>query len=375
MKIKVFSLSSKGLNRKVILLNSEIAADNIPDMIQICPLGEWTEHPSGPFKVTQEDILKIIENAKQRVNDIVIDYEHQTLKDTEAPAAAWVKELINRGEDGLWARVDWTPRARKYLENREYKYLSPVLLAIGQDDDGWNRPSVLHSAALTNKPFIDGMTPIVNKYFEFKEADDKMLEKLIKILALKKDATEKEVIEAIKNLNGGREKIVKALDLKDDVSDEAIITALKDKTAILEDKQGKISTRIVNALGLDEGSDESTVVATIHALKQKTVSGIDVEEFNKLKKKVAEKDRDELVQIAMKQGKITPAQKDWAEQYALEDPKGFKAFVSKAPVVVPVDDDDETNITNKEKVNDLQAIVNKNLGLDEETFKKYTEED
>ena len=359
--------------KKVILLSSEIKENTVPEMIQLCPLGEWTKHPSGPFKVTKEDILKIINNTQKRINDIVIDYEHQTVKDIEAPAAAWIKELINRGDDGLWGKVEWTPRAKQYLENREYKYLSPVLLAKRQDSEGFNRPSSLHSAALTNKPFIDGMVPIINKYF--KEANDKMLEKLIKILALKEDATEEEVIKAIKNLNGGREKIVKALDLKDDVTDEAIITALKDKTANPEDNQEKISTRIINALELEEGSDESTVVATIHALKQKTVSGVSVEEFNNLKKKVAEKDRDELVQIAMKQGKITPAQKDWANQYALEDPKGFKAFVAKAPQVVPVDDDDASVIANKKQVDDLQAIVNKNLGLDDETFKKYTEED
>ena len=33
---------------------------------------------------------------------------------------------------------------------------------------------------------------------------------------------------------------------------------------------------------------------------------------------------------------ITPAQKDWARSYALADPKGFGAFVEKAPQVVPI---------------------------------------
>ncbi|MDI3547896.1 MAG: hypothetical protein PWR10_1548 [Halanaerobiales bacterium] len=359
------------MSKKVIVLNSEIQAGDIPEMIQIVPIGSWTNHPSGPFKVTEEDIQKIIINAQMRKNDIVIDYEHQTLKDTEAPAAAWIKKLINKGPDGLWGVVEWTPRAKKYLENKEYKYLSPVLLAKEKDEEGWNRPSILHSAALTNKPFIDGMVPIVNKYFNFKEADEIMLKKLIEILALKEDATEKEVLEAVKNLKGAKAEIAKALDLKEDVSEDEILAALKDNSG---KKSEGVSTKIINALDLNEDSDESEVVASIHALKQKSEAGISVEEFNQLKKKMAEKERDELVQLAMKQGKITPAQKEWAKQYALNDPKGFKAFIDKAPVVVPLDDGDVI-LDNKNQVNDIQAIVNKNLGVDDELFKKYNEED
>ena len=45
----------------------------------------------------------------QRGVDLVVDYEHQTLKGVEAPAAGWVKEL--KLEDGnIVAVVEWTPR-------------------------------------------------------------------------------------------------------------------------------------------------------------------------------------------------------------------------------------------------------------------------
>lgn len=354
-----------------IILNAELT-EGVPEKIQIVPLGQWTDHPQGPFKVSKDDVLKIISNADDKANDIVIDYEHQTLKDVEAPAAGWIKEFVNNGEDGLFAKVEWTERAKKYLKNKEYKYLSPVLLAYDQDEEGWNRPSVLHSAALTNTPFIDGMKPIVNK---FQEDDKNMkLSELIKLLSLKDDATEDQVKKRIEELIGLKDSVIKTLDLKEDISDEELaaeISKLEDN-----DQGEKLSKKIANALEVKPEASESEVVATIHALKQSSKSGISVEEFNKLKNKIAQRDRDSLVELAMKKGKITPAQKDWAEEYALEDPEGFKVFIDKAPVVVPVDDEDDTTIIkNGKKVNDVQAIVNKNLGVDEESFNKHNKKE
>jgi len=52
---------------------------------------------------------------------MVIDYEHQTLKDIQAPAAGWIKQLTWKGEAGLWAVVDWTQQAACYLANKEYR--------------------------------------------------------------------------------------------------------------------------------------------------------------------------------------------------------------------------------------------------------------
>src|SRR5262249_38160144 len=45
------------------------------------------------------------------------------------------------------------------LANREYRYLSPVALVRRHD----RRLIGLHSAALTNKPAISGMRPLVNR--------------------------------------------------------------------------------------------------------------------------------------------------------------------------------------------------------------------
>ncbi|CAH8721009.1 phage protease [Paenibacillus melissococcoides] len=57
---------------------------------------------------------------------------------------------------------------------------------------------------------------------------------------------------------------------------------------------------------------------------------VPVSEFHALKARLDKKDSDELVMTALKDGKISAAQKAWAEEYALKDPQGFKKFVEKA---------------------------------------------
>jgi phage I-like protein len=257
----------------------------------------------------------------------------------EAPAAAWVKRLVDKGEAGIWAEVEWTPRGGEYVKNKEYRYLSPVV-GVRQSD---MRAVFLHSAALTNTPAIDGMVPIVNKYG--KEDDDSMDEL--------------------------RKRLITLLGLKDDAGDDVIAQAV-------EALKGQTPTEVVahkDILGLLELSDDATVdQAKARILTLKNPSGyVPVQEFNALKQRLDERDADDLVELALKQGKIAPASADWLKQYALKDPSGAKAFVDSAPQVVPVG----TELAGGKEppapgeIDDIQASINKQLGLSDETFKKW----
>jgi len=137
---------------------------NVPEEIQILPYGHVASK-KGNFIADETAYEDILLNFNKERNDIVIDYEHQTLSGKEAPAAGWIKELIDKGKDGLWAKVEWTSKAREYLTNKEYRYLSPVIWVRKSD----GRAVVIHSAALTNTPAVDGMMPIANKVNLFEE--------------------------------------------------------------------------------------------------------------------------------------------------------------------------------------------------------------
>ena len=71
-----------------------------------------------PFEVTPESLADMVKAFGERGTDLVIDYEHQSLKGGQAPAAGWIKDLEVR-EDGLWAQVEWTGKVEKYLKRRE----------------------------------------------------------------------------------------------------------------------------------------------------------------------------------------------------------------------------------------------------------------
>ncbi len=124
-------------------------------VIVVGVVGEWHGHPSGSFKITAEDLKTIKENFDKQQTEIVIDYEHQTLYGTEAPAAGWISELMIE-DDKLLAKVSWTEKAAEYIKNGEYKYISPVYVFDSFDNKTNAYIGIkLHSVALTNTPFLD----------------------------------------------------------------------------------------------------------------------------------------------------------------------------------------------------------------------------
>lgn len=112
-------------------------------------------------------IDQMIANFGRIKNDLVIDYEHDSVSDRNGPhpAAGWIKALEKRkGEDGLaqlWAQVEWTDQAAEMIRAGQYKYCSPVI-----DLDATDRASgdgigtELFNCAITNNPFLDGQRAI-----------------------------------------------------------------------------------------------------------------------------------------------------------------------------------------------------------------------
>ncbi|MBI5640518.1 MAG: hypothetical protein HZA17_08845 [Nitrospirae bacterium] len=75
----------------------------VPEEIQVIPAGLHST-PRGDFLSDEESARSVILAFNSRSNDMVVDYEHQTIAEppVEAPAAGWIKRLINKGGDGIW---------------------------------------------------------------------------------------------------------------------------------------------------------------------------------------------------------------------------------------------------------------------------------
>ena len=330
---------------------SGIDLSGVPEVIRVLPKGHVSS-TKGDFEVDDRDIAGIIRQFKARRLDLVIDYEHQTLSDVQAPAAGWIKDLYP-GEDALMARVEWTKKGREYIANKEYRYLSPVVLVKKADQHA----AVFHSAALTNTPAITGMFAIINSdalSIEEEEEPRMELSALIELLGLEEGTAEEDVLKRIKELTQQAAE-------EGQGGQEGKEGPAKEGTQLVANKT------VLDLLGLPEDARTEDVTARIMAFKagdsalQRRVA--------ELEKQAASQKAEELVGLAMKDGKLSPAQKEWAVAYALSDPKGFAKFVEKAPVVVPMGK--TAFAVDERKQTGIDWKILKNQGVTEEDLKKY----
>lgn len=339
MKLKKWFICSAGA----------MSIEGVPSIIKILPLGHVTSQ-KGSFVVDEESFREMKQKFESRSLDVVVDYEHQTLQDIQAPAGGWIKELILQ-DDAIAARVEWTPKAQEYLQNKEYRYLSPVIMARKSD----HKAVVLHSVALTNTPAIDGMFPIINS-INFNDLEDEqggihmdLLKKLAALLGLAEDATEEQILQQL---------------------GETVKTK-KDDTKPNPDEEMVANKTIMSLLGVDETAKTEDVAAAIMALKNPT-GYVPAADFIALKARLDKKDSDELVTKALKDGKISAVQKDWAEEYALKDPQGFAKFVEKAPQTVPVGTLDIDDSKDPKVNSEMTLAICKQLGISQEDLEKYS---
>lgn len=301
-----------------------------PDKIQILRVGEWSHMYYGDFEITNDDLVLFKENFDKKVRriDLALDAEHYS----EKGAAAWFKELVIEG-GGLYAMVEWTEWGREIIDKKLFKYISPEFDFEYKDEEtGQKYSNVLFGAALTNRPFIKDMEPVL-----FSENVD---HKQFAMFDNKK-----------KTKTGGK----KTMELKD------VLKALGlSETATLEDVKAKVAemqkgteqfSEIIKSLELDESATHEDVTKKFSEVK-KVGEGkvmLSEDEVKKMKadseagQKALEKlklnERNAAVKDAIDSGKILPKQKEWADKYALNDMEGFKAFVESAPVVVKLNED------------------------------------
>lgn len=344
-----------------VFLKSAIAlSTEAPDRFQLFPYGQvFIEGREQPAVMDDASAAMVLAHFNEIDHDTVIDYEHQTLTGSTAPAAGWIKakKLEWRGKDGLWANVEWTKDAAGMIERKEYRYHSPVVLVRKSD----NRIIALHSVALTNSPRIKNSAALAAKHNLFDiihhqtKGEKTMWERLKKLLGLAGDASEDNTVEAVEAMvNKNRE----------------LQTAVEKQTTVVACKE------VLEALKLDADADAETVVAAISGLgaTDEVAQQLSIQVAT-LTKEIAEMKQGGLVAEALKNGQTSPEELDkWGRELALKNPKQFRLIVLSRPKgsVIPIDDlgrppkDDETI------ADDAQLEINKMMGVDAETWKKYS---
>lgn len=292
-----FSEGADASERLVLEASALPGSEAVPSEILIAPWGQVCS-ASGEFVMDEEAARLVIAAFRAHGTDVPIDYEHQSLGGAyaspsgQAPAAGWIRELravaptntgeVNKTEPlpaGLWGRVEWTEAAHEKLAAREYRYLSPVVLVRKRD----RRVVELHSAALTNKPAIAGMKPIVNR------------------LAA---AGEPEVFQSSRE------------------------TSCTTEAPKLDDNAdaGPGLAEAVEVLRLRVGLEPDATAASVIVAA--------AERLELLEREACEQAAEQKVTAAMRAGKLTPAMRSWAKTLALKDAEAFESWQAAAPVVV-----------------------------------------
>ncbi|TCS62578.1 phage protease [Varunaivibrio sulfuroxidans] len=300
--------------------------DGAPDWIKLMPAGAIDAADGRKWRVADPAAVAAASDA---AIDLVIDYEHQTdfspKNGQPAPAAGWIKRIEGR-PDGVWARVEWTDRARAHLAAKEYRYLSPTFEI---DKKGDVRRII--RAALTNNPAIHDLPALAGAQTKGPQVmppqvmDEEHLKALAAALGLphaaSADADGPAIIAAATALAAANAQNVgviaataAALELEGDARPEDIAAAV----AALKD--GNVATATARP-------DPSQFVS-VAAFREQSAA------LKALQDDLAEKDAAGAVQKAMAAGKITPANKDWALALAKKDLASFKEFAGKAPVIV-----------------------------------------
>ena len=322
MKIKGF----------LVAINAE-QKGGAPEWLHLLPIGELTTPDGAKYLVNQQSMDEVLAHWADRKIDMVIDYEHQTHKDVQAPAAGWIKELEAR-PDGIWGRVEWTKRGADYVVNKEYRYMSPV---IGYEK-ATGRVIRLLDVALTNTPRINNYPAIINKLGGGKV--NEFLDKLKAFLGLGESDGEEQTLSAVETLVSAFKELA-GLDGKAACTAGELVKAMKAKLALNGDEGGKAALALNKAaklLDLPDGATGSQIEGAIQGLKAGSGQAGDLaQELAEIKAELALNKAKDAVAAGLKAGKLAPAQKDWALKYAKSDLEGFTAYLKAAPQVIPVD--------------------------------------
>ncbi|PPD34941.1 MAG: hypothetical protein CTY21_09485 [Methylomonas sp.] len=281
----------------VAALAFEIAPGGVATEAHLLPSGEFRADDGRPYdtdmwRLDAAIAAQVIDRLRQRKNDTLIDYEHQSLRSEyngqPVIAAGWFHDMEFRDGKGLYAtRIAWTDNAKQRITDNEYRYISAVFFYYV----GTGEVLDIVSVALTNTPAVDGL-----------------------------DALGGDVAALAKKYH------IHDDSLEDDMArPEEELVALKTTNAALQQNmaelQGKLSGMTV------ECADLRTKIGALTTERDELKTKLVAVEAAALVQR-----RDDLIVAALTDGRLTPGQKAWAEKLSVEALTEFLDATAPSPL-------------------------------------------
>ena len=268
--------------------------------VLVVPKGEfYGSDPEGnpiPEAIDETVIDTLAEQLKDK--ELLVDKDHSSVKkgtEKDTSAMGWMHSF-KKGIEGLWAKIRWTNIGRNLVENRVFRFLSPVFTLHG------DKPTNMLNVALTNQPaFQDKAKPIINNKPNMEEIEmiitKEELVELIKqtIIDLKKEKKVAEINNEIENENECHENIVENLEKEKQNVEAGIVqnsepSKIKNQCDSVQNECGDDKkTEVKNA----EESDKSEVTEEV---KEEIQEG---KEEGKTKEEVKEEIKEEIAEEKM----------------------------------------------------------------------------
>lgn len=112
--------------------------------------------------ITEADLDRAVENFERYwkpAGGVPVDYDHSFVETGDSTAAGWIVSMERRGSS-LYEQVQWTPKAAKQITDGEYKFYSAEFTSNWVNEEGASEGFTVLAGALTNRPFLRGMTPV-----------------------------------------------------------------------------------------------------------------------------------------------------------------------------------------------------------------------
>ena len=154
------------------------------------------------------------------------------------------------------------------------------------------------------------------------------------------------------------------IEVTDAMTEDQALAVLEAK-ATAKPATAPASLAVLAMLGLAETATEPQVKGKIMALQHRA-DVVPAEQFNQLQANLHDRDIRDTVDSALREGKITPAERVWADSEARKDLPAFQAFLAERPKVVPVGTklpDAPTQQQHQAKVGDNELAIFAQLGV------------
>lgn len=295
---------------------------------EILRVGEY-KRGARTVPVSEADLDQAVANFnrwKSMGQEIPVDYDHAFAESREAPAAGWFASLIRKGES-LWATVRWTKKAQEEIASEQYRFFSPEFSSEFRSETGEEEGFTILAGALTNRPFLRGMTPVAMSQEVEEEMRTWVATKLTEFAEGEKIA---ETSTSMANKDAHATEIFKVeIDGKEQEFKAEDIVALSAKAAKADEADKKAAE--AEKAAKEKGAEAAASKSQVETLSTRVET---------LESDVKDRDFKELFKQAQREGRLDAkeeTEKTWRETFGALGSEKTKALIEQIPAeTIPI---------------------------------------